>query len=66
VEKANANKAEKKASLEKLFANIKIDDAKAFRDEIKKKRSERRKYLSRIRLKKVSYFDTKHLLKKII
>jgi hypothetical protein len=66
VEKANANKAEKKASLEKLFANIKIDEAEAFRDEIKKKRIERRKYLSRIRLKKVNYFDAKHLIKKTI
>ena len=65
MEKANANKAEKKASLEKLFANIKIDEAKAFRDEIKKKRGERRKYLSRTRLKKVSYSDIKILIKKL-
>ncbi len=57
MEKANANKAEKQASLEKLFANIKIDEAEAFRDEIKKKRGERRKYLSKKRIKRVNRFD---------
>ena len=57
MEKANANKVEKQASLEKLFANIKIDEAKAFRDEIKKKRGERRKYLSKKRIKRVNRFD---------